>query len=115
MTKSRKIAQLQRLTDMVLQAELSALKKADAQRQHTLAKIEGLRAAPAVMDAETGAAGAVAALRYQSWADARRADLGQVLARQTADWLDLRDQARRAFGRARGVDQVAAKLAAKNP
>jgi hypothetical protein len=115
MRKARKIAQLQRLTDMVLEAELTALKKVDAQRQDTLAKMEGLSAAPAMMDADTGAAGAVAALRYQSWADARRADLGQVLARQTAQWLDMRDQARRAFGRARGVDQVADKLAAKKP
>lgn len=115
MTQRRKIAQLQRLTGMVMDAELSALKKAAAQRQDTLAKIEGLRARPAVMDTETGAAGAVAALRYQFWADARRVELGQVLAQQTADWLDLRDQARRAFGRARGLDQVAAKLAAKKP
>jgi hypothetical protein len=113
MSQNHKIAKLQRLTDMVLEAELSALKKAAAQRQDTLAKIEGLRAPPAVMDADTGAAAAVAALRYQSWADARRAELGQVLARQTADWLDLRDQAQRAFVRARGVDQVVAKLAAK--
>lgn len=115
MSQLRKIAQLQRLTDMVLEAELSALKNADAQRQGTLAKMEGLHAPPAVMDTDTGTAGAVAALRYQSWADARRADLGQMLARQTAQWLDMRDQARRAFGRARGVDQVADKLAAKKP
>ncbi len=42
---------------------------------------------------------ALAEARWQTWADARRAQLNLVLARQTAEWLQARDDARIDFGR----------------
>jgi hypothetical protein len=44
--------------------------------------------------------GALAALRYAGWADARRAEINLRLARQTALWLQAQADARLAFGRA---------------
>jgi hypothetical protein len=43
---------------------------------------------------------AQATLRYERWAEARRAEINLALAKSTADWLTARDQARVAFGRA---------------
>lgn len=52
------------------------------------------------------AAAALAALRYETWADARRAELNLTLARQTAEWISARDLARRAFGRAEAIREL---------
>lgn len=113
MKKAQDIARLRHLTDMVLQAQLTQLKAAAALRQETLDKIDAICPAPAMMDETFGASGAIAALRYQTWAEARRTDLRQILAKQTADWLDARDNARTAFGKAQGFEKVSAKLATK--
>jgi hypothetical protein len=64
------------------------------------AEPEGLDLAPA----------AQVALRYQLWADIRRAELNTVLARQTADWLAAREDARHAFGRAEALRGIATRL-----
>jgi hypothetical protein len=37
---------------------------------------------------------------YERWAEARRAEINLTLARQTAEWIEARDAARQAFGRA---------------
>ena len=42
---------------------------------------------------------ALAEARWQGWADVRRARLNLLLARQTAEWLQARDDARVDFGR----------------
>jgi hypothetical protein len=46
------------------------------------------------------AAAVQAGLLYERWAEARRAEINLTLARQTAEWIEARDAARQAFGRA---------------
>jgi HPt (histidine-containing phosphotransfer) domain-containing protein len=115
MTPLKDTARMQQLAKMVLDAELGLLKRAADQRDQTKSQIAGLRPAETLLDDKHGISGALAALRYQAWADARRIELQQVLAKQTAHWLDTRDKARLAFGKAEGFNQIAAKLSAGKP
>ncbi len=113
MKNAKNIARLQKLTELILDAELTKLRQAEHRRADTVKKIEGLRVSPAMLDDNAGPADAIAALRYQTWAENRRAELQQVLAAQTAVWMDQRDVARQAFGKARGFESVIEKFLAK--
>jgi hypothetical protein len=110
MTKAQNMARLRALTEMVLDSHLSDLRAKAAQRQATIEKLEGLRAPTPMLDDAAGISDALAALNFQIWAEARRAELSQTLARQTAVWLDSRDDARQAFGKARGFEKLAEKI-----
>lgn len=117
MSKSQQLAQLQQLTDMILDHRLGAVRAAARLREDTLRKIEALRAPPAILEdsGDTGGiSGAIAALNYQSWAEARRIELRQVLATQTAAWLDAKDAAQHAFGKSQSLDGARKKIAAAN-
>ncbi len=113
MSKFKDMARLRALTEMVLDTRLSDLRAKAMQRQNTIDKLEGLRAPAPMMGETVGIADALAALNFQVWAEARRAELSQVLARQTAQWLDSRDQARVSFGKARGFEKLYDKLVAQ--
>jgi len=108
------LGQMRALTHMVKDVELASLRQAAAARQATLAKIEALRTPPAMIGDDLGAAGAMAMLRYQVWAEGRRSDLVTILAAQTARWLEARDQAANAFGKAQAVDDLAQQQAAES-
>jgi hypothetical protein len=109
MNKTQKMARLRALTQMVLDSHLGDLRAKASQRQATIEKLEGLRAPSPTLGEGAGISDALAALNFQIWAEARRAELSQILARQTAVWLDSRDHARQAFGKARGFDAVIEK------
>lgn len=113
MTKSQDIARLRALSEMVLESRLSELRVKALQRQTTIDKLNALRAPAPILDDQSGICDALAALNFQIWAESRRTDLSQTLARQTAIWLDSRDLARQAFGKARGFDKIAGKLQAQ--
>jgi hypothetical protein len=122
MSKSQQLAQLQELTNMILDHRLGAARAAARLREDTLRKIDALRAPPAILadSGETGGicggiSGAIAALSYQSWAEARRIELRQVLATQTAAWLDAKDAAQHAFGKSQSLETARKKIAAANP
>jgi hypothetical protein len=125
MSKLHQLAQLQQLTDMVLDHRLMAVRAAARLREETLRKIAALHAPPAMIgagddfntgafDSAGGVAGAIAALNYQSWAEARRMELRQTLASQTAAWLDAKDAAQHAFGKSQSLDAARKKAAAAN-
>lgn len=59
------------------------------------------------------AASGQVALRYQQWADLRRSELNTVLARQTAEWLAAREEARLAFGKTEALSGIAARLSGR--
>lgn len=110
MNKAQKMARLRALTQMVLDSHLGDLRAKASQRQATIEKLEGLRAPTPMLDDAAGISDALAALNFQIWAEARRAELSQTLARQTAVWLDSRDQARQSFGKARGFEKLVEKM-----
>ncbi len=110
MSRAKDLARLDGLARLVLDHRLSLLRDAADRRAQSRRQIEALDRAAEPVDLPPVAAGQVA-LRYQLWADARRADLNTLLARQTADWLEARRDAQAAFGRAEALRGVAGRLA----
>ena len=105
-------AQLQALgalADLMLDSRLVALRAAAEARNASLARFDALNATPAATDLPL-IAEALASLGYQRWADARRAEINLVLARQTAEWLEARDAARTTFGRKQALQGLATRL-----
>ncbi len=110
----RELAALGRLTRLALDTRLGALSGARAACDATAAKLQALDAgaAPPVEGLDFAAA-ARAGLLYDRWIARRRSELNLVLARQTAEWRELRDAATRDFGRDAAVEALRKKLAAE--
>ena len=81
--------------------------EAKAQSEAALARL-ATPVAPADAGLE-GASAALAGLAYQRWADARRAEINQTLARQTHHWMEARDAAQKAFGKADALRRLVEK------
>jgi hypothetical protein len=112
MTRAKDILALQGVARLILDHRLTALRAAADRREQSRMKVAALDRTAVPADLPPIAAGQVA-LRYELWADARRSELNMVLARQTADWMAARDEAREAFGRAEALRGIAARLAAR--
>lgn len=109
------IARLKSLADLMLDHRLGQLRKATEAKSHSEAALAALARPVAEPENLAGAAGALAALAYHRWADARRAEINQVLARQTHDWMLARDDAQLAFGRAEALRRLSQKPPGKTP
>lgn len=95
----RPLRPLVEISRLMLEYKLAALTRAAAVREESRARLAGLSRPPAETDLPLPAA-AQAGLLYERWAEARRAEINLTLARQTAEWIEARDAARQAFGRA---------------
>lgn len=110
MTKHDQMRRLQQVAGLLFDSKLVHLKTAARAMQETKNHLADLVALPALPDELPKIAMHVAELRYERWADMRRVELNLTLARQTAEWLDARDEARLAFGKTQALDAVKAKL-----
>lgn len=99
MSRETPMARLAALGGLILDLRMNALQAAVRARQESLDRLAGLSEAMPPNDLPSVAAHR-AEVRYQAWADARRTEINQLLARQTARMLEDRDIARQAFGRA---------------
>lgn len=108
MTPAENLARLGALTRLVLDVQLSRLHSAAAARDASLAHLAALIPQAGAQDL-LPVARAQAELAYDRWAEARRAEINQVLARQTAEWLQARADASLAFGRADVLRKLAEK------
>jgi hypothetical protein len=108
-TRARDIASLQALARLVLDHRLSQLRLAAIRREQSRQQIAALEVSPEPTDLGLAATGQVA-LRYQTWADSRRTELNTVLARQTAECLAAREEARQAFGKTEALRGIAERL-----
>lgn len=95
----RTLRPLVEISQLMLDQKLAALTRAASAREESKARLAGLSQPPAETDLPLAAA-AQAGLLYARWAEARRAEINMTLARQTAEWIEARDAARQAFGRA---------------
>ena len=109
MTKAKDMARLGQISALILDVKLAALRAAAAKRAQSLELLENLNKPAALTDLSPVAAHQ-AELRYQYWADARRAEVNLLLARQTADMHLARDAAGQAFGKDQALRGVSAKL-----
>jgi len=112
MSRAKDIARLQDLSRLMLDLRLTRLREAADQRARSRMQIAALAQVAETTDLPPVAASQVA-LRYQLWADARRSELNTVLARQTVEWLEARQEAQLAFGRAEALRGVAGRLGGK--
>ena len=112
MSHKQQLAKLGQLSNLLLDSSLVSLQAAARAKLESEAQLAGLAAPLPVAEEVSEIAGALAALNYQRWADARRAEVNMVLARQTVTWIEARDQAREAFGKKQVLDGLATKLAA---
>ena len=95
----RTLRPLVEISQLMLDQKLAALTRAASAREESKARLAELSQPPAETDLPLAAA-AQAGLLYARWAEARRAEINLTLARQTAEWIEARDAARQAFGRA---------------
>jgi hypothetical protein len=108
MSAPERLARLAGLAALIRDLRLADLERAGQARAESRARLAGLALEP--IEADLGPiAAAQAELRYQSWAEARRAEINLTLARQTAEWLEARDAARQAFGRAEALRTLVAR------
>jgi hypothetical protein len=109
MTAARDMARLGILSQLVLDQRLMSLRGTTERRDQSLMQIAALDRTDDPADLPPVAADQVA-LRYRLWADRRRTELNLVLARQTAEWLQARQDAAQAFGRVEALRALAARL-----
>lgn len=108
--KRQNLQKLKDLAGLMLDHRLEHLRRAaeaKAQSEAALARL-AIPPAPAPEGLE-GASAALAGLAYQRWADARRAEINQTLARQTHHWMEARDAAQKAFGKADALRRLMEK------
>lgn len=105
--EKRRLKAVQDLAGVVLDARLSELSAIARAREGSLSRLAALDRPVSPADLNPIAA-AEAAVRYQHWADQRRAEINETLARQTVALEEARRRAAQAFGRA----EVLARLAA---
>lgn len=115
MTRQDQMRRLQQVAGLMFDSKLIDLRAAARAMQETRDHLADLEARPADPAGLPQIALIVAALHYDRWADARRAELNLTLARQTATWLDAQGAARLAFGKTQAVAAVTAKLRAALP
>lgn len=105
MSEGDKLKRLGEVSSLLLDTKMLALEKAARARQNSLDRLAELDRPAMPDDLPLVLAGEVA-MRYALWADQRRSEINLVLARQTVEWVEARQDAARAFGR----DQVLQKL-----
>ncbi len=98
MSEREKMARITTLSQLVLDGRLAALDRASRARQASLDHLTELNRPLRPTDLSPIVEGEVA-MRYQLWADQRRSEINLMLARQTAAWVEARQEAATAFGR----------------
>ncbi|MDO8311925.1 MAG: hypothetical protein Q7T25_08295, partial [Sideroxyarcus sp.] len=106
--QKQQIKRLQQIAGLQLDLRLNDLHAAARARQESLDRIAGLNMPP--RGDLPPIAAAQADILYQRWADARRAEINQTLARQTAEWLEAQSRARRAFGQTQAMNALHEKI-----
>lgn len=108
--RKQELHQLTEIARLMLDQKLDVLRRAAEAKSRSEAALAGLAFHPST---ETtgfeGASSVLVGLTYQRWADARRAEINLVLARQTHEWLEAQGDAKAAFGKADVLRQIAQK------
>ena len=102
-----RLAPLIRIADLLRDRDLAALSAVAQARQVSLDRLAGLEAEADPDPFSVGSA--QARLRYQVWADQRRAEINPLLARQTLALAEAEDRARLTLGRAETLRKLADK------
>lgn len=110
MSNTEKLRRLEEVSSLILDTRMMALEKAARARQLSLDRLAEINKPASATNLPLVQAAEVA-MRYELWADQRRTEINAVLARQTAEWNDARQEAALAFGR----NQALGKLRERKP
>ncbi|WP_045387709.1 hypothetical protein [Falsirhodobacter sp. alg1] len=103
-----KLDRLHQIAQLLLDTKLAEVQRTAKVRETSLSHLAALKTAPqnagpdVLLEIQT-------VLRYERWADVRRAEINARLAQQTADWMEAQDNARMAFGRAEVLRKLASR------
>lgn len=108
--KKADLAKLQSLAELSLDHQLSALRQAAEAKSRSEAALADL-AKPVTFpqDGFEGVSVDLSGLAFQRWADARRSEINLSLARQTHAWLEAKEAAQVAFGKAQALRRLVEK------
>lgn len=109
MIKSQDLTRLHQISQLLLETRLARLTIAAQARQQSEAQLASLEVPPVRQDELPEVAAQLASLNYQRWAETRRVEINLALARQTAEWIEARDAACLAFGRAQVLQTLQAR------
>ncbi len=109
MTQRKQLTKLVKLAELVLDSRLSVLQAAARAKLECEAQLAGLSMPEMGPEDLQGVSAQLASLNYQRWADVRRGELHQQLARRTVAVIDARDAAREAFGKKQALGNIVAK------
>ena len=111
MKQKDQLHKLRQVTELLLDTRLAALRTAARAKMESESQLAGLTVPAPQPGALPEVSAELASLTYQRWADARRAEINLVLARQTVEWMEARDEARLAFGKKQALGGITTKLA----
>lgn len=109
MTRPDDYTKIMALADLLLQHRLGQMRQTSALLERSRAQMAAIDQGAAAADLPEVMADRVAC-DYRRWADARKAELNEVLARQTLDVMAARAEAQFAFGRMQALRGIAARL-----
>lgn len=109
MSADPRLAQLQKISHLVKDLHLAALRRAEAERAALLDRIATLRERPTPPVDLPPAVAVEVAMRYDHWAELRRREIEVALKQKAAECDVLRDRARVSLGR----DETLGKLVLK--
>lgn len=110
MSDIEKLKRLAQVSQVMLDTRMLSLEKAARARQASLDRLAELDRPVSSGDLAPLTAAEVA-LRYALWADQRRSEINGILANQTVEWTEARQEAARAFGRNQVVQNLAGRKA----
>lgn len=104
-----RLTRLVTAADVLLDLRLAELRGCARAIAETRARIEILARDPVADPDLPPAVSAQIEHQYRLWADARRVEELQALARQTADWMEAKDRAQTALGRSDILSRLLAR------
>lgn len=109
MKKAKDIRRLAEIAQLVLDHRLGQLHAAAAELERSRGQLAAINRAALPAEDLAPVVAEKVALTYDRWADARRSELNLVMARQTADWIEARNDAKCAFGRLHALQGLIAR------
>jgi hypothetical protein len=109
MTKSPELTRLADVAQLMLDHRLGQLRAVYARLDLSRMQLQAINAAAKPADLPL-VAGEKVGLVYDRWADTRRAELNLVIARQTAEMIEARNEAGTAFGRLQALQGLTKQL-----
>ena len=106
MTKSASLTRLCDVAQLMLDHRLAQLRTASNQLDRSKMQLQAVNAAAVAADLPLVSAEKVG-LVYDRWADIRRAELNLVIANQTVEMIEARNDAGAAFGRLQALQGLA--------